>query len=183
MKLLNLLVILLCFVNLSCAQKATTTQSQTVVINTSLFYDERVGIIPLILAVKPLYSEFQTKDVELKEMITQHQKLADEISKFQSSAKSTKGVSNEILNKKKDEFEILEAKIKSKTEEANSLFEKRKKELTKDLRKDIALSIEQFAKEKSYIVVLNDSQELPFENSVDATQEFIKFYNSSPKRK
>lgn len=181
MKSLKLLILLLLFVTSSCGQTAPKVeQKQIVVINTSLFYDERVGIIPLVLAVKPIYSEFESKEKELKEIVEKRQNLSAEILRLQNSAQNTtKGT----IDKKISEYEILDCSVKNKLEEKKSQFEKKRLELTKDLRFDIAQSIKQFANERGYIIVLDKPQEFVSEDSVDVTMEFINFYHMSPKKK
>jgi Skp family chaperone for outer membrane proteins len=85
------------------------------------------------------------------------------------------------LEKKIDEYEKLSSQIKLRIEEINVLFEKRKAEIIEPVKKKITDKIKEFAKQKGYVIVVEQSSinegVIICGEIADITKEFIKFCN------
>ncbi len=182
MKIISLLLACLLFVSSSCGQIEKSNKKEFVLINTSTFYDERVGIIPLVLALKKLDTEFEIQKNEVKELTEKHNKLGDEIASLKSQTEAR--ISKELIDKKISDYEVLDCKLKSKTGEVRNAFLKRQHEATLGIKKDIEKSIKRFAEDKNYNIVIIESKDGQlFDELRDITLEFIKFYHMLPKEK
>ena len=153
--------------------------AKSAVISTDLFYDEKIGIIRLVMALKPLNAEFKATDDELKLLVEKHRTLAAELIRITNPERIE--YSDRVIKEKIDEAESLRCKIQSVAEEAKTRYSKKRDEVARDIFRDIGRSIDDFAKEQSInIIIVNDSTEPIFEGLSDVTLDFIEFYNSRP---
>jgi len=155
------------------------SKAKPALIPTDLFYDEKVGIIRLVLALKPLNAEFKATDDQLKLLVEKHRFLATAL--IRSTNPERLEYNDRTIKERIDEADSLRCKIHSIAEDAKSRYSKKRDEVARDIFQDIGRSIDDFAKERSInVLIVNDSTELLFEGVSDVTLDFIKFYNSRP---
>jgi Skp family chaperone for outer membrane proteins len=148
-------------------------------IDTTMFADEKGGIIRYVNAVKTLEREFAPRQAELVNIQTRIKALADEISKLSGSAV----VDPKTIQSKQDEGERLQRDLKYKKEQADADFAKRYEEAVGPISTDIGKAIDQFALQRGYTVVFDASKLAPailtINRALDVTQAFVNEYNST----
>lgn len=181
--IINLALVSIFAISLA-AQSIPVADSKARLINTQAFFDEKTGIKDFIEVYRRLKEEFKFQEQELKVMSDETKKLKkelDEISKIREPRFSYK----EFLNDKITGYESAIYKLKTKQEEAKSLFDEREESLTVKINKKIVIALKQFAKENDYSAIGDVSKLILWENgisisindSLDVTKEFIQFYN------
>jgi Skp family chaperone for outer membrane proteins len=166
------------------ATPAGANTSKIALINSAFFDDEKTGITKYIQAFKTLDTEFQPVRTELQGMQTKLQGIAKEIETLQKSTGTP--VSQQTILAKQEEGENLQRQLKFKQEDANAKFEKRYGALIGPLQADIGKAIQEYAKQKGFLIVFDASKDekgmllWADMGSVDATTDFIKFYNARP---
>ncbi len=167
---------------------AQTDKSQTVnsgkiaVINFELLKDEKTGIKEIVDIYKKFDVEFEPKESELKPLYEKRKKA---IERLQDLAKSTEiRVTNEFINDLVKQFDDADCKFDKKLKEVKNLFDARKLELDKEAKNEIIELLKLFAKERDYAVILDSSRNnFLFGETIDATDDFIQFYNNQTEKK
>lgn len=177
-----ILVVVLLAVTVGYGQDTQTKATgKTVVINTQLFDDEQVGIVPLVLAVRPLYAEMKGKEDELRLLLARYSSLTAEISRL--TAPDRIEYNERLMKEKIDEADDLLCNIRAAKENLKTQYYKRRADLTKNLMQDIGRRITEFANDRLFnIVIINELTEPPFEGLPDLTLDFINYYNSVSKK-
>jgi Skp family chaperone for outer membrane proteins len=160
--------------------------SKIAVINTYAFGDEKAGITKYMNAMNALDKEFQPAQTELQTMITKYQNLQADIKKLQNQPAAVP-VNQTAFQAKVDEYSKLERDIKFKQEDAKARFGSRQTALLGPVMQDIGKAIQEFAKQRGYIMVL-DAVKLEQaglllgigDDKIDVTKDFITFYNARP---
>jgi Skp family chaperone for outer membrane proteins len=166
---------------------AQTGQGKIAVINTYVFGAEKEGITKYISAVNALNAEFKPLNDELKTMQTKLQGLATEIDNINKLLKSNpKAVDEKAAQAKVDEAEKLQRDIKFKQEEGKARFEKRQQAVLGPVMDDIYKAVQEFAKQKGYMMILDGAKLeesgilVGMTETADITKEFVTFYNARP---
>jgi Skp family chaperone for outer membrane proteins len=171
----------------SFAQAAPAGQGKIAVINTYAFGDEKAGITKYISAVNALNTEFKPLNDELKGMQTKLQGLATEIENLRKLvASNPKAVDEKSAQAKVDEAEKLQRDIKFKQEEGKARFDKRQQAVLGPVLDDIYKAVQEFAKQKGYMMILDGGKLeesgilVGLTETADITKEFVTFYNARP---
>ncbi len=157
------------------------------VINTLAFDDDKTGITRYVSAMKQLETEFKPRQDKLTTMNTRLQGLAKEIETLGKSATGPNSVvSQEAIEKKRQEGEKLQREMKFEQDDANAAFQTRQATLVGPIFSDISKAIEDYRKQKGYAIILDvaklaqDGSVLAMAPDADVTADFIKFYNARP---
>jgi Skp family chaperone for outer membrane proteins len=160
------------------AAAVAVPETKIALIDTSVFGDEKVGIMRYVNAVKSVQREFQPKQAELTSIQARIRTLADDINKLAGAPM----VDPKTIQAKRDEGERLERDLKYKKEQADADFEKRFKEVVLPISADIGKAIDQFASQNRITLVLDASKLQPailtINPAMDVTQAFIANYNA-----
>ena len=147
--------------------------------DTGMFADEKAGIKRYVNAVKKVEVEFQPKTVELNNIQSRINTLADEISKLSGNSV----VGPQTIQAKREEAERLQRELKYKKEQADADFAKRFKEIVGPVSADIGKALDQYASKHGLTMILDISKLAPavltVNPSMDITLAFIAEYNSA----
>jgi len=148
---------------------AAKTSTKVTVVQTQAFGDEKSGITRYLNVIKRLNAEFKPRKDELDVMQAQYKKLADEVTKSPAQAKY-------------EQAETLQRDIKRKADDAQMAYQRREREVTEPISKDIQIALSTFAKQRGIDLLLDISSNtvpVAFVNeSIDITQAFIAEYNT-----
>ena len=153
------------------------------VIDTGAFGAEQ-GIAKYISAAKQLDTEFQPRRSELQTMNTQLQGLVKEVQTL--SANQGAPVNQTTIDQKRDQAEKLQRDMEYKQKEAEAAYQKRSAAVMGPIVSDIMKSVQDFANQKGYAMVFDlnkmaqDGSLIALSKTIDATDEFIAFYNKRP---
>jgi len=171
----------------SFAQTPPTGPSKIAVLNSMAFGDDRAGIVKLINAYKALQAEFKPVTDDLANMNSQIQKIAADIQALQAKLNGpqvpgadTKALQAEI-DQKTDDGTRMQLELKRKQEDAKAKFEKREKQTTDPIFKEIGDALDAYAKRNSIDLIVDPSKTnavLLFSNAIDVTESFIKEFNA-----
>ena len=171
------------------AQTTTATTGKVYVINTYLFSDQKEGITKFVNASKTLETEMAPRYKELDTLATQATALAKEIQTLrdQLAANPKAPINQADVQAKADKFQQMQIDYKRKEEDVKQAVEKRGQTLLNPIRADIFKVMQEFAKAKSYPIILDlakmDEANIILaigDEKVDVTKEFIAFYNARP---
>lgn len=169
------------------AQTPPAASSKIVMIDTSAFGDDKAGITKYISAKKTIDIEFGPVQTELQTLDSKFQALAKEIQVFNENQQKGVPFDVKVAQAKADEAEKLQRDIKFKKEDATARYQRRSQVVLGPITQDIYKSLQDFAKQKGYSVIL-DSAKLDEAGIIiamgddrsDVTKEFITFYNTRP---
>ena len=157
---------------------APVPATKMALVDTTLFADEKTGIVRYVRAAKSVQAEFQPRTAELQTLQTRIKALADEITKLSNAAV----VSPETIKAKQDEGERLQRDLKYKQEQANADFEKRMDQVVSPVSGDIGKALDLYATQHGLTMILDVSKLMPailtINSAVDITAAFIAEYNS-----
>lgn len=187
MKTLRLIAVGMVFAALfAVSAVAQTTPAKIALINTDAFYNTEGGITKIINGYKRL-------ETEMKPMLDQYNTKVNEFNTLKKSydtlvenAQKNIPVKAEDLQDKQDKLQILQTEIKRMQEDIKNKRDKREFDIMQPITQEIGTSIETFAKQKGYTLVLdigrmaNAQMVLYIDESTDITKEFITFYNARP---
>ena len=170
----------------------TASGFKMAVINTAAF-DSQEGIKRYTAAMNALENEFKPLQTEIEGLLTKWNNLGKEIQTIQANAQkaSTSGATvpfdEKAAQAKVEEYQNLEIQIKRKQEDAKNRLERREPQVMGPIRREIGEALQVFAKQKGYALILDAAKLdgagliLAFdETKVDATKEFITFFNARP---
>lgn len=169
--------------------QATPATGKVYVINTYAFSDQKEGITKFVNASKTLDTEMQPRYKELETLATQATALAKEIQTLrdQAAANPKIPIKTEDVQAKVDKFQQMQIDYKRKEEDTKNVVSKRSQVLLDPIRADIFKVMQDFAKQKSYPIILDlakmDEANIILaigDDKVDVTKEFITFYNARP---
>lgn len=170
---------------------AGAAPAKVMFINT-LAFDSKEGIVKYSNAATALENEFKPVETEINTLRARYTTLATEIKGIEdklNAPASAVPINKEDLRKqyiaKGEEAQNLEITIKRKAEDGKAKYERRQAEIMGPIMQDIARSIQEFAKQKGYAVILDSAKLdnagllLAFdETKADVTKEFITYYNT-----
>lgn len=158
---------------------AQATPIKMGLINTEVFYDDKIGITKLVSAQKQLDNEFANQIKGLQDGSTRLQGLSTEI-------QSNKTLTPAQVAAKRDEGERLQRELNYKKTELEAAIARRRQVLVTPISQDIGKGIDEFAKKNGYGAMFDVSKMaesgilLFLSESADVTKEFITFYNARP---
>lgn len=148
--------------------------SKIAVIYSAEFTDAKTGIARFAALVNTLNKEFDIKKKELDSLQLRAQQLNDDVEKTKNVAAPAQ------LQQKTDQLEQLKIDFKRKSEDAQTLYDKRQTEIFQPLQDDIGKALEIYAKAHNINVVIDGSR-VPVvyaADSLDITRSFINEFNS-----
>ena len=143
------------------------------VIYSDAFLDDKTGIAKFSTLLNTLNREFQPRQTELQGLQTKIQQGTDEYEKTKTIADP------KTLQTKADQIEAWKTELKRKGEDAQSAYDKRRKEMFLPLQESIGRALEAFAKQRGINVIIDGSQ-VPMvyaADSIDVTRPFINEFN------
>lgn len=151
-------------------------QNKVAVVDTNVFYDEKLGITELVVASKKLEDEFKPKAEKFNDI---GKELAKDIIICNKTGHCD--LKEKELEKRITEYEKQNKEFK---QTFYTEFEKRKVNLLEPIKKKIGDKVETFKQKKGYVVIIDisrngDSSFFIYEedSNPDVTKEFIKFCN------
>jgi Skp family chaperone for outer membrane proteins len=184
MRIVFILALILTFAFPSSAQ-TEKAQSKVAVIYPEVFEDETAGIKDLIEVNRKLYAEFASTIEELDALAAEIVCLEKEIAKLQNVMQDA-GCKDDLTGVYKEKYEKyakLADEFKARQSAAKALYDRRKGEETRTLKKKIPDAVMQFSREKGYAVIFDatnlDSCFFFVGDRQDVTREFIKYYNEN----
>jgi Skp family chaperone for outer membrane proteins len=145
------------------------------IIDTEAFADPKTGIVRLVNALEGVNREFKPRSDELQKLRAQYEQLGKDIA-------ATANVEDQrARNAKLEQAEVLKKEIERKTQDAQSAYQKKLREVTEPVYKDISPALQTFARQRGVNVIFDVSKlgEVMFvvNESVDLTRAFITDYN------
>ena len=145
------------------------------IIDTEAFADPKTGITKLVSAFELVNREFKPSVDELQRLRTQYEQLGKDI-------EATRTVEDQrARNAKVEQAEALKKNIERKTQDAQTAYQKRLREATEPVYKDISPALQAFARQRGVNVIFDVSKlsEAMFivNETVDLTRAFITDYN------
>jgi Skp family chaperone for outer membrane proteins len=145
------------------------------IIDTEAFADPKTGIVRLVNALEGVNREFKPRSDELQKLRAQYEQLGKDIA-------ATANVEDQrARNAKLEQAEALKKEIERKTQDAQSAYQKKLREVTEPVYKDISPALQTFARQRGVNVIFDVSKlgEVMFvvNESVDLTRAFITDYN------
>jgi len=145
------------------------------IIDTEAFADPKTGITKLVSAFEVVNREFKPRSDELQRLRAQYEQLGKDI-------EATRAVEDQrARNAKVEQAEALKKDIERKTQDAQSAYQKKLRETTEPIYKDISPALQAFARQRGVNVIFDVSKlsEVMFvvNDTVDLTRAFIADYN------
>jgi len=145
------------------------------IIDTEAFADPKTGITKLVSAFETVNREFKPTLDELQKLRTQYEQLGKDI---QATEKLE---DQKARNAKLEQAEALKKSIERKTQDAQTAYQKKLREVTEPVYKDISPALQAFARQRGVNVIFDVSKlgEVMFvvNDAVDLTKAFIADYN------
>jgi Skp family chaperone for outer membrane proteins len=164
---------------------AQTTNLKIGVINPFVFQAESGGIAKYISALNTLDNEFKPDNQKLQTLAQDINKLKNEIQTLQNQ-KETVPVDDKTLAAKIEEHNKKVRELKFQEEDAKARFESRQTAVMAPIMQDIGKAMQEYADKNGYHLLLDASKMqqagliLAFNEVMDVTEDFIKFYNARP---
>ncbi|MFN2512260.1 MAG: OmpH family outer membrane protein [Pyrinomonadaceae bacterium] len=145
------------------------------IINTEAFADPKTGITRLVSALDVVNREFKPRSDELQKLRAQYEQLGKDIA-------ATANVEDQRARTAKlEQAEALKKDIERKAQDAQSAYQKRLRDATEPIYKDISPALQAFARQRGVNVIFDVSKlgEVMFvvNDTVDLTRAFITDYN------
>jgi Skp family chaperone for outer membrane proteins len=145
------------------------------IIDTEAFADPKTGITRLVNAFDLVNREFKPRSDELQKLRAQYEQLGKDLS-------ATSAVEDQrARNAKLEQAEALKKDIERKTQDAQSAYQKKLREVTEPVYRDITPALQAFARQRGVNVIFDVSKlgEVMFvvNETVDLTRAFILEYN------
>jgi Skp family chaperone for outer membrane proteins len=145
------------------------------IIDTEAFADPKTGITRLVSAFDVVNREFKPRSDELQRLRAQYEQLGKDI-------EATRNLEDQkARNAKLEQAEALKKDIERKTQDAQSAYQKKLRDVTEPIYKDISPALQAFARQRGVNVIFDVSKlgEVMFvvNDSVDLTRAFIADYN------
>ena len=153
---------------------ANVPASKIALIYSDAFLDAKTGIARFGVVVTNLNREFQPRQTELQGLQQKIQALSDDITKTSAVADPR------TLQTKQDQLDAMKKEFQRKGEDAQSAYDRRRKEMFTPLQDDIGKALEIYAEANNINVIIDGSQ-VPLvyaADTLDITRAFINDFNS-----
>ncbi|MCM3902395.1 MAG: OmpH family outer membrane protein [Pyrinomonadaceae bacterium] len=145
------------------------------IIDTEAFADPKSGITRLVSAFEVVNREFKPRSDELQRLRAQYEQLGKDLQA------TTQVEDQRARNAKLEQAEALKKDIERKTQDAQSAYQKKLREVTEPVYRDISPALQAFARQRGVNVIFDVSKlsEAMFvvNETVDLTRAFITDYN------
>lgn len=149
-------------------------------INAETFYDEKVGILKLVNALKQLEREFAPKNQELTSMNARMGAIATELQNMQKLPPAQ--FNQAAFEARREEGENLKRKFDYEKTVAETDAAKRRSALVSPISQEVLRAMDEYAKRHGFNVVLDPSKlseaMLYYVEAADSTKDFITFFNA-----
>ncbi|MBA2526928.1 MAG: OmpH family outer membrane protein [Pyrinomonadaceae bacterium] len=144
-------------------------------VDTEAFADPKTGITRLVSAFELVNREFKPRSDELQKLRAQYEQLGKDV-------EATRNLEDQKARTAKiEQAEALKKDIERKTQDAQSAYQKRLREATEPVYRDISPALQAFARQRGVNVIFDVSKlgEVMFvvNDTVDLTRAFITDYN------
>ncbi|CAN5599081.1 hypothetical protein BH10ACI1_BH10ACI1_00440 [soil metagenome] len=195
MKNFRLIAVSLMFAAIFAVSVSAQTPAKIALINTAAFENETGGITKMVAARKALDNEFKTVLTDLQTLGTQITTLQADLKTLDTQIKAAQGAAQVPANlsalqasyaAKYDELDRKSREYKFKEDSAKASYERREAVVMGPVFQDIRKAVQEYGKSKGYTVVLdlanlfNSGNILYWEETINITDDFIKFYNARP---
>lgn len=150
-------------------------------IDTSMFADEKAGIVRYVTAIKAVDGGFKTQVTELEGLQSRIRTIAEELQKTPANLADPAAV-----QAKREEGGRLQREFEFKKKEFDAAYGKKRNAVIGPISGDIVKGIQEFAKQKGYAVILDISSlaqtnaVLHLDAGADLTKDFVAFFNARP---
>jgi len=157
------------------AAAANVPDGKVAIIDTEMFGDQKQGIARLVAAFSVVDREFKPRRDEITALKTRYDGIIKQIN-------DTKGVAQEAsLAALADQAETLKSDIERRQQDGQRALDKRVKELTDPIYRDISTALQSFAKQRGISIVFDISKMggvmMIVDGAIDITPAFIADYN------
>ncbi len=162
------------------------TGNPVAVVDTQEFYRKQGGVTKIGTAYDKLEVEFKSKFAALDAKVTKLETLAKDIQTAKDSLSKGVKIDEKAADAKLAEAQQLQIQYKREQEDVKNLYQQREGTVMEPILTDILKSLEVYAKQKGFLIVLNagkmqETGMLLFKkDSSDITKEFIAYYNARP---
>lgn len=165
--------------------QASAPVSKVVIIDTSVFFNEKNGITRIIAAAKTLSNELSSKRDAVRALIARVETVSKEVETFRANAVKGIPIDEKTFQAKVDEVERLKREGKYEEEEFNALAQKRQNEIVGPVYSEVIKVLGEYVKTKDYGILFDASKDqngmlIYASDKYDITKEFITFYNTRP---
>lgn len=157
------------------AASATVPDSKIALIDTSIFTDEKLGIVRLVAAIKRVNTEFQPRQTEL-------QTLQQQIEKATADYNKVATMQDPKLNQQQaDKIEQMKKDFQRKGEDAEASYKKRMDDALAPISDEILKALNVYAKAHGITLLLDVTKFqgiVTADNALDITKSFITEFNT-----
>lgn len=167
------------------AQAQPASAPKIVVIDTAVFFNEKLGITKIVSASKTLATELAPKRNAVQQLVARIDALNKELATFQANAAKGIPVDEKTVQGKVDELERLKREGKYQEDEFNALAQKRQNEIVGPVYSEVLKTLGDYVKTKDYGLLFDASKDqsgmlIYASEKYDITKEFITYYNTRP---
>ena len=164
------------------ANNAPVPESRIALIDTTMFGDEKSGILRYVDATKSVQAEFKPRTDELQNLQNRLNTLANEIQTLSKAPVPDQ----KTIQAKQQQGENLQLEWNTKKDRLDEDLSKRYQQVVAPISKQIGLAIDQFVGQRGVTMTLDVSKLLPAiltaVPAIDLTQAFIADFNSKNPR-
>jgi outer membrane protein len=157
------------------ATSATVPDSKIALIDTSIFTDEKQGIVRLVAAIKRVNTEFQPRQTEL-------QTLQQQIEKATTDYNKVAPMQDPKLNQQQaDKIDQMKKDFQRKGEDAEASYKKRMDDALAPISDEILKALNIYAKAHGITLLLDVTKFqgiVTADNGLDITKAFITEFNT-----
>ena len=159
--------------------------SKIVIIDTTVFFNEKTGVTKIVAASKTLAIELGPKRNSVQQLVARIDALNKELDIFRANAAKGIPVDEKTVQGKVDELERLKREGKYQEDEFNAMAQKRQSEIVGPVYAEVMRTLGEYIKSKDYGLVFDASKDqtgiLIFASEkYDITKDFIAYYNARP---
>jgi Skp family chaperone for outer membrane proteins len=190
MKSFRLIAFGLIFAAVFALSVSAQTATKVGLINTNLFGDEKAGITKYVNAQKSVNAEFKKDFDDLTALANRISALEKELVTLETQAKTATQANAATLQAsytaKSDEYAKLGREFKFKQDDAKVRYQRREQIVLGPILSDIGKAMQDYSKQKAYYLLLDSAKLynagvlLAWDDTIDATADFVKFYNARP---
>ncbi|MEQ1603976.1 MAG: OmpH family outer membrane protein [Pyrinomonadaceae bacterium] len=178
-------ILFLAFASVNSSAQAQPSAIKIVVIDTAVFFNEKLGITKIVSASKTLANELAPKRSAVQQLVARIDTLNKEMAAFQANAAKGIPVDEKTVQGKVDELERLKREGKYQEDEFNARAQKRQSEIVGPVYSEVLRSLGEYVKSKDYGIVFDASKDqtgvlLFASEKYDITKDFINYYNTRP---
>ena len=156
-------------------------------LDTGAFADEKAGVTRYIGAIKSVEAEMKPRVTELQGLQTRLKTISDDLAKMQLACQNPAiPCDQKAAAAKQDEGQSLQRDFEYKKKAFDAAYERRTGEILGPISADIMKAVQEYAKQKGYLAVLDIAMLdqahviLALDQTADITKEFITYYNARP---